>query len=293
MGKSYQSPRCASSPPPSPPTRPVDYAGAPMAGSDESAAAEPSGRRAVTSVARAIALLEALGETSEGLGVNELARRIEVNPSTASRLLATLERGGLVVRRPGGGYQLGLRFVTLADRVLARLDVRDLARPHLHALVAQTGETSTLSLPVGGEAVTVDFVPGTSSVVSMARVGRPNTLHATAIGKTMLAFGAAAALPRADRLAPLTARTIVDRDALAAAVEQVRERGWGESVGEREDDLAALAAPVHGPDGRLAAILGLQGPLARMTGRRRSEILPLLLGAAAQLSRDLGAQAAT
>jgi len=261
-----------------------------MADRDESAATEPSSRRPVASVGRAIALLEALGGTSEGLGVNELARRIEVNPSTASRLLATLESGGLVVRRPSGGYQLGLRFVTLADRVLARLDVRDLARPLLHTLVAQTGETATLSLPVGAEAVTVDFVPGTSSVVSMARVGRPNTLHATAIGKTMLAFGGAAALPPAGQLAALTPRTIVDRDALSRAVEQVRERGWGESVGEREDDLAALAAPVRGTDGRLAAILGLQGPLARMTDRRRREVLPLLLETAAQLSRELGAQ---
>jgi DNA-binding IclR family transcriptional regulator len=262
-----------------------------MTARDENGATEPSGRRPVASVGRAIALLEALGATSEGLGVNELARRIGVNPSSASRLLATLEGGGLVARRPGGGYQLGLRFVTLADRALARLDVRELARPHLNALVARTGETATLSLPVGGEAVTVDFVPGTSSVVSMARVGRPNTLHATAIGKTMLAFGAAATLPDADQLAPLTSRTIVDRDTLARAVEEVRERGWGESVGEREDDLAALAAPVRGTDGRLAAIIGMQGPLARMSDVRRAEMLPLLLETATLLSGELGAQA--
>ena len=83
-----------------------------------------------------------------------------MNPSTASRLLATLERGGLVEREPGGPYRLGLHLVALADRVLARLDVRDLARPQLRALVEATGETATLSVPDGEEAVTVDFVPG-------------------------------------------------------------------------------------------------------------------------------------
>src|SRR3954468_13698506 len=102
--------------------------------------------RPVASVARALALLDELGAATDGLGVNELARRIGVNASTASRLLATLEAGGMVERAPAGGpYRLGLRLVALADGVLARLDVRDLARPRLRALVEATGETATLS----------------------------------------------------------------------------------------------------------------------------------------------------
>jgi DNA-binding IclR family transcriptional regulator len=264
-----------------------------MARAETDSLEAPSGRRPVASVGRAIALIEALSTAPDGLGVNELARQIAVNPSSASRLLATLEDAGLTARRPDGRYQLGLRFVTLADRVLARLDVRELARPHLHALVEQTGETATLSLPTGEEAVTVDFVPGKSSVVSMARVGRPNTLHATAIGKTMLAFGEATSLPTAEQLTALTDKTITDRDALAAVVEQVRRAGWATSVGERETDLAALAAPVRDTAGRLAAIVGLQGPLARMSGARRRELLPLVLGAADELSRELGGTTAS
>ena len=72
---------------------------------------ERSGSRPVASVARALALLDELGRAPEGLGVNELARRIGVNPSTASRLLATLEQGRLVERAPGGPYRLGLKLV--------------------------------------------------------------------------------------------------------------------------------------------------------------------------------------
>src|SRR4051794_9403357 len=106
--------------------------------------------RPVASVARALALLDALGASPEGLGVNELARRIGVNASTASRLLATLEAGRMVERAPGGPYRLGLRLVALADGVLARLDVRELARPRLRALVAATGEAATPSVPGGG-----------------------------------------------------------------------------------------------------------------------------------------------
>jgi DNA-binding IclR family transcriptional regulator len=240
------------------------------------------GGRTVGSVARALALLDALAEGPAG--VNALARRIGVNPSSASRLLATLERGGLVERDPGGPYRLGLHLVALADRVLARLDVRELARPHLRALAETTGETATLSVPSGGEAVTVDFVPGASSVVSMARVGRPSVGHATAVGKVALAFGGAEPGP----LDAYTERTITDPARLAAELERVRERGWAAAEGEREPDLHALAAPVLGRGGALEALLGLQGPAARLTAERRRSVLPRLLDAAGAVSRALG-----
>jgi DNA-binding IclR family transcriptional regulator len=244
-------------------------------------------RRPVASVARALALIEELGAAPDGLGVNELARRIGVNASTASRLLATLEAGRIVERAPGGPYRLGLRLVALADGVLARLDVRDLARPRLRALVEATGETATLSVPGAAEAVTVDFAAAESSVVSVARLGRPSVGHATAAGKVVLAFGAVPAAPPLE-LTRFTDRTIVDAGALAADVERVRGQGWAEAAGEREPDLNALAAPVFGRSGELAAVLGLQGPAARLTEARRAEVLPALLDAAVELQRALG-----
>jgi len=247
-----------------------------------------AGNQLVGSVGRAVELLDVLAEEPEGLGVNELARRIEVNPSTASRLLATLEQGGLVRRESRGRFQLGLKLLALADLLATRLDVRELARPHLHALVERTGETVTLSVPTAGQAVTVEFVPGKSSVVSMARVGRPNALHATAIGKTMLAFGPDVRIPPAAQLTRFTERSIDDVAELERVVEAVREAGWAEAIAEREDDLASLAAPVFGADRQLAAIVGLQGPVARMTRARRVEILPEVLAAARAISAELG-----
>jgi DNA-binding IclR family transcriptional regulator len=248
---------------------------------------ERSGGRPVASVARALALLEELGSSPDGLGVNELARRIGVNASTASRLLHTLEAGRFVERAAGGGpYRLGLRLVALADGVLARLDVRELARPRLRSLVDATGETATLSVPGAAEAVTVDFVAAESSVVSVARLGRPSVGHATAAGKVVLAFGAGVGPPPA--LTRFTERTIVDPSSLAAEIDAVRSRGWASAGDEREPDLSALAAPVFGRSGELAAVLGLQGPASRMTVERRAEVLPALLDAASGLSAALG-----
>jgi IclR family acetate operon transcriptional repressor len=248
----------------------------------------PAGRaRPVASVARALALLETLRESEHDLGVNELARRIGVSPSTASRLLGTLVGAGMVQRDGQGPFKLGLGLVTLADRVLARLDLRALARPVLVQLMESTGETATLSVPGEREAITVDTVPSQSSVVSMARLGRPSVAHATAVGKVMLAFGGGA-LPRERELRALTGRTITDREQLAAEVLAVRQRGYGTVFGEREMDVNAIAAPVFDRAGALAAILGLQGPANRLQDPTR--LLADLREGAATLARALGAE---
>jgi DNA-binding IclR family transcriptional regulator len=254
---------------------------------------EARSRRPVGSVARAVALLDALAESEEALGVNELARRLGVNASTASRLLGTLLQAGLVERAGGGPYRLGLRLVALSDRVLAQLDMRQQARPLLVRLVGETGETATLSLPGAEEAITVDFVPSPSSVVSMAFVGRPSVPHATAVGKVMLAFADRAGGLGAAPLKAFTERTITDPAALVAELETVRERGWAEAVGERESDLAAVAAPAFGRGGALAAILGVQGPASRLPAAARRTVRAPLLDAAAELGRALGGSPTT
>ena len=253
-------------------------------------------RQRVASVARALTLLDEVARSDAGLGVNELARRIGVNASTASRLLATLEEGGLVERSADGPYRLGLKLVALSDRVLGQLDVRERARPWLTWLVEETGETATLSVPggvagggSGREAITVDFVPSSSSVVSMARVGRPSVAHATAAGKVMLAFGVSGGDGgKEGQLMAYTERTITDRTALAAELEAVRTSGIAEAVGEREPDLNALAAPVIGRGEELVAILGLQGPATRLPASTRRALHAPLRRAASELGRSLG-----
>ena len=220
----------------------------------------PATRR-VASVARALAVLDALAAAPGELGTNDIARRTGVNASTVSRLLATLADARLVEHvRATGRYRLGLRLVQLGNAVVERLDLRDLARAELEALVAATGETATLSAPGEGVAITIDFVPGPSSVQGVAQIGRPSVAHATATGKVMLAF-TEGSVP--GPLAAYTARTITDLAALRNELERVREHGFAESLEEREDDLNAIAAPIRDARGVLTAIIGLQGPAFR------------------------------
>jgi DNA-binding IclR family transcriptional regulator len=232
-------------------------------------------QRTVAAVERALAVIDALAD-GEALGTNELARRAGLNASTTSRLLATLAGGRLVEHvEESGRYRLGARFLQLGNAVLARLDLREAARPHLRALVEATGETATLSAPGDPDAITVDFVQGPGSVVSVARLGRPSIAHATATGKVGLAFGASG-LP-ASSLERYTARTVTDRARLEAELARIRVQGYAEAAGEREEDLNAIAAPVFGSRGELAAILGVQGPASRFDrGAMREAAGPLL-----------------
>jgi IclR family acetate operon transcriptional repressor len=246
--------------------------------------------RHVAAVQRAVAVLDALAEDAPELGTNEIARRTGINPSTVSRLLATLAEAGLVDHvAESGRYRLGLRLLQLGNAVLARLDLREITRPHLVSLVEETGESATLSAPGEHEAVTVDFARSPAAVQYVARLGRPSVAHATAVGKVYLAHGGA--LPEGP-LHAYTPNTITDRRALAVEIERVRDRGYAEVVCEREEDLNAVAAPILGSRGELVAILGVQGPAARFGRREMQVAVGSLLEHAAAISEALGHPAA-
>jgi DNA-binding IclR family transcriptional regulator len=246
---------------------------------------QPSTRR-VGAAERAIVVLDTLAESGE-LGTNEIARRTGMTPSTVSRQLGTLAASGLVERVSSTGrYRLGIRIIHLANAVLARLDVREVARPHLESLVAATGETATLSVPGDEDAITVDFVAGTHSVQPVSRLGRPSIAYATSAGKVMLAFSGRE-LP-AGPFRAYTPRTITDSRGLAREIESIRERGWAQAVGEREPDLTAVAAPIRAARDELEAIIALQGPSSRFDETAVGAAVPLLLEHADAVSRELG-----
>jgi DNA-binding IclR family transcriptional regulator len=241
--------------------------------------------RPVAAVERAIALLDVLADGAGPRGVNELARDLGAHASTISRLLGTLAASGLVEREPGSGrYRLGLRLAHWGSAAVAGRDLRELARPLLAELAELTGETATLSLAAGTEAVTADYVASSQTVLSQARVGRASVGHATAVGKVLLAFrpDALAALPH--ELERFTDVTIVDHETLEDQLAVVREQGYGEASGEREVGLHAIAVPVIDAAGELAAMLGLQGPDRFDRAARARALEPLL-----ERARRLGA----
>ena len=246
---------------------------------------QPSSGR-IEASQRSVAILDSLADAGD-VGTNELARRTGIPASTVSRQLGTLAAAGLVEQDPETGrYRLGIHVVRLANAVLARLDVRRVARPHLEALVRITGETATLHVPGEVDAVTVDFVPSAHFIQHVTHLGRPSIGHATSAGKVMLAF-TDRPLPRGP-LRAYTPHTITSARALATEIELVRRQGYAEAVEEREPGLAAVAAPVWSSTGALAAIVALQGPTARFGPAEVHAAVEPLLERAHAISHRLG-----
>jgi DNA-binding IclR family transcriptional regulator len=244
-------------------------------------------RERIGSTQRALAVLDVLA-AEPALGTNEIARRTGATASTVSRQLGTLVESGLVERVPATGqYRLGIRLVELATTVLARLDVRIVARPHLETLIAEVGETATLSVPGDPDAVTIDVVRSPQYVQGAPHLGRPSIAHATAAGKVMLAF------TDVRPTGPLTAytdRTITNVRELMAELELIKRRGWADAYEEREQGLNAIAAPVWSNDGELAGIVALQGPVPRFGRAAARTALPALLVRTTAISAELGSQ---
>jgi IclR family transcriptional regulator, acetate operon repressor len=224
--------------------------------------AQATGTQAID---RAAQLLVRVVEAPQPPSVGELAERAGLPKSTTSRLVAALERQGLVQR-------LGERGRLTAGPVLLRYANRDgsatlveLAAPSLRRLADASGETINLAVP-GVDGVEHLAQEDTAHFVGVTDwVGRKVPFEQAANGKVFLAFNTD-----------------------AAELADVRARGHATSIDELEVGLTALAAPVLGPAGEAVAALSISGPTARLTPERIARLAPLLVDEARRLARRLG-----
>lgn len=246
---------------------------------------------AVRSVDRAAALLLALGDSSGEAGVTELARRLGLHKSTASRLLATLQRRGLVEQdEESGKYRLGLVVIRLAERAERTLDLRGIALPELERLARATRETVSLGIAEGDACLTVAQVDGPNMVACPDWTGRTSPLHCTASGKVLLAAMAERDVLRIARpgLEARTERTITGLEPLLEELARVRRRGYATAFSEWIEGANAVAVPVVDARGRVIASLAAWGPAFRITPARVAELVAQARAASAAITGRLG-----
>ena len=250
----------------------------------------PTGTQAVD---RAAQLLVAVARHRDPVSFTELIAASGLAKSTTSRLLTALERNGLVRRDVAGRFSPGEVFLSYAWRGGSEADLVTLAQPVLAQLGEETGETINLGVPrERGLVEQIAQVDSRYLIGGTNWVGLAVPLHCAALGKVLLAFGAAE-LPKG-RLERRTARTITSRSALAAELAAVRERGYAVTIEELEPGLVAVAAPVF-PDGPVSAegpvavgALSVSGPASRLTGSQLTTAAESCMAAALALSAQLG-----
>ena len=259
-------------------------------------AADPRrSRRSVQSVDRALDLLEALATAEGEVSITALAARTKLHVSTVHRLLATLLRRGYVRQNAETSrYYAGAKLATLAEGRSRYNELRLAARPVLQTLVEATRETANLSVLDDTAAVYIETAASPQVVRLFTVVGNRVPLHATGAGKALLASlpqtKRDALLDRAD-LRAHTANTLVDRAALARALDETRERGYAIDDEEYDDGVRCVAVPI-GPIGAPIAALSISGPASRLSKQRCVEIVPQMRRAAGELAEALRERAA-
>jgi IclR family acetate operon transcriptional repressor len=246
----------------------------------------------IRSVSKAVRLIQALGEDGGAQGVSDLARRLEMDKASVSRILRTLEQGGLVAQdQTTRGYTLGLTLVHLGQKALRRIDLRTAAQDGLDTLAAEIGECSQLAIFAGDKALYIAQARPPRGVNIDAPIGTLVPLHCTALGKVLLAFQREPL--RKEILARIalesfTRRTIRDVDVLEAHLDKVRKEGVAFDDEEFSVGVRCIAGPVFKHDGLLAGAIGISGPSPRVTDDRISLCEDIVRREALALSRKVG-----
>src|SRR5580700_1081073 len=262
--------------------------------SGASGASGVSGAGSIQSVDRAVAILEILARDGEA-GVTEVARELDVHKSTASRLLAALDRRELVTQDTARGkFRLGVGLVRLAGAASRKLDVVQESRPVCRALAQEVGETVNLAILADRDALYLDQVAGPAALSPHNWAGQRIPLHATSDGKVLLAYLPEAELTAclAPPLARFTERTITDLARFPALLAGIRQQGYATAVEELEAGLTAVAAPVRNAEGVVVASISASGPSFRIPADRIPVLAVSVRRAAGEVSRRLGWNAA-
>lgn len=247
----------------------------------------PTGTQAVDRAAR---LLTEIVDASGSVTFSELAHRTGLAKSTTSRLLLALERNQLVRREGSGAYRAGELFVRHAWRSGREADLAQVAGGVLEHLAEATGETVNLGVAHRGHVEQIAQVDSRYLLGTTNWVGRAVPLHASALGKVLLASGCTELPP--GRLERCTARTITSRVALARELAEVRRLGYAVTDEELEAALVAVAAPVYGSGGAVVAALSVSAPSNRLPPGQLSSVAAACTKEAAALSRLLGHRSA-
>lgn len=226
------------------------------------------------------------------MGVTEIAQALDVDKSTAFRLLSTLASRGFVVQdQDTRRYRLGLQIVELSRYVLDRIELRSLAKPWVKRLKQLTGESAHLAVLTDGRAVYIDQEESGATLSVNTEIGRQAPIHCTAIGKSLLAY-----LPPEDldrllgrmTLTRYTPRTITTLRELIPHLESIRERGYAVDDEEFDPGVRCVAAAIRDYRSKVIASVGISGPAIRVTLERIPELGASAMETADRISRLIG-----
>ena len=240
------------------------------------------------SVERALQVLQTLSEHPSGMSLVDLARSTGIPMTTLHRLLAVLRSASLVAETHTGLHTVGVGSVVLARAFLDGVDLRDVAKQEMAALVAHTGETCHLGVLASVHIVYLEKIDSPHPVRMHSRVGGTNPAISTAMGRAILAYSPE---PVVQDVLEGTERLFgmgTDAKQMSTLLEQVRVTGFSTDLQDNEMGICCVGAPIFDHTGDVVAGLSLSTPASRFDVRRVEEIGALMAAAGGRVSRALG-----
>ena len=242
------------------------------------------------SVSRALRLLSRLSEESNGMTLSELARSVGLAPSTAHRLLTTLQLERFV-RFEDSRWLVGVQAFNVGSSYLRARDVCFMARPYLRILMQDTGETANLALIEEDDLVYLAQVESSQMMRALARPGVKAPWSCSAVGKACLAF---MGRPEAERLinyqgvVQMTAKSHVTTKTLWEDIAKVQSQYFAFDDEEHAPGLRCIASPIFDSNSQVIGALSISGPSVRVSQTSMAQIGGTVARVARELTQALG-----
>ena len=248
----------------------------------------------VQALDRAVAILKVLAG-GEGMSLTELAEASGQAPATVYRVLSTFQAHGMVEVQPSTQlWFVGQEAFRIGSAFLGRTSLVEQARVVMRELMADTGETANLAIADGGQVVFLSQVETHEPIRAFFRPGTRGPIHASGIGKALLAYAPEPTVNRIVReqgLAAFTARTITDRTRLGEELAAIRAQGWAVDDEERTEGMRCIAAPIFNEFREAVAGVSISGPVVRMDRARGRGFGARVRAAADRITEAIGGTA--
>ncbi|GGG22832.1 IclR family transcriptional regulator [Paenibacillus abyssi] len=241
---------------------------------------------------RALNIIELFDEQTKELKITEISSRMKLHKSTVHSLLKTLQLHGYIDQdEQTGKYRLGMKLVEKGQLLLQGIDIRGLARPHLQALSAATGQTAHLVVLEGSEGIYIDKVEGAKAAIRYSRIGRRVSLHSSAVGKVLAAFRSEQERSRLlmdYRFEKRTGHTIDSLGLFLTELARVRQEGIAYDREENEPGVRCVASPIYDYSGQVIAAMSISTMVSQVDEAELQRLAQLLRSETGSISRELG-----
>lgn len=242
---------------------------------------------------RGLIILEILSE-NEDMSISELAKRLEVDKSTVSRMIATLRKHDMVqINKITKKYRLGLRVLHLATALEKRLNIIDIAKPIIRNVSEILGQSVHLCAFNNTTTYVIDQVVRDSAYSLSATIGMIEPMHASSVGKCIMAYRREDVIEKAlenYNYEKYTEKTIVNKEDFLEELDRIKKQGYAIDDEEIAEGVRCVAVPIFGIGNQVRYSIGISGTVSFMTEEKIKLYIKHLSRAAKKIGRELGYQ---